>query len=456
MNSSRPSTLQRWRRRLAARLARPQPLWLDGAAAAGFADWCQAHAGQAIELIVSARLSHELVCEPGLPLGEDEALAAYARQLFGHYFGAAAQRWAIAGWSDGTASPPQHGASALHGADWAALRAAAEAHDVELRQARPAWSLLLQRLIAEEPDWARQPRAALAWIEGQVLTWLQLRAGQVIALRQLRLAEATPAALAGSLSELRGDGESVLVIAYGLEGEGMPMLPGVRVLGRLDAAAPPLAWFAVPAEPAASLPRPDFLGPRITRSRLAWPLALTGALVLATAAWSLADSRAALAAAGEQHSRLAALLARTPRSAKPAPVSRFDTAAEQDRLQNQARLRAAAEVQALLQQPWEPLLARVEQAGLTPPAGGLAWLGLDYSAGRNELRLEGLVQDKLVALQLVDQLAATPGWQNVVLGRFQNADAGLAGQRFELSARLQPARLNPATPMAAVAGKDKS
>jgi len=66
---------------------------------------------------------------------------------------------------------------------------------------------------------------------------------------------------------------------------------------------------------------------------------------------------------------------------------------------------------------------------------------MDYNAGRQELRLEGLVADKLLALQMVDRLSAAPGWQGVILSRFQTGEQGLQGQRFELSAKLRPAAL---------------
>jgi hypothetical protein len=96
--------------------------------------------------------------------------------------------------------------------------------------------------------------------------------------------------------------------------------------------------------------------------------------------------------------------------------------------------RSATEARALLAMPWEPLLARVETAGADAKA--IAWLGLDASAGRGELRLEGLTPDKLLALQLAEQLGSTPGWQQVVLSRFSAAEPGLAGQRFEINARV--------------------
>ena len=419
-----------WQRRFRAKLATPQRLFLD---ADGAAQLAALPGGSAVDVIVSARLLHELVCEPGLPLNDEPARQAYARQMFGHYFGAAAQRWPLATW----VTAHQQGASALHGLDWAGLAQAALAADVQLRRVQPAWAPLLQRLMVDEPDWARAPAAALAWVEGQVLTWLVLQDGQVQGLRQLRLPEASQAALGEVLAELRGP-ESVLVLGYGLDSAAAPVWPGVRVLHRLDGSSADLGWFAAPAEPNPRLPQPDFLGPRIVRARLAWPLAVVGALALLLAVAGLWASQQGLS---EAQARLAQMQTRGGVSpAKTVPAKKAAPA------QVQAS-RAAAEVQALLQQPWELLLANVEQAGAEQkPVGQLSWLGLDYAAGRNELRLEGLTQDKLMALQLADRLAAAPGWREVVLSRFQTGEQGLSGQRFELSARLTPGLLNATLP----------
>ncbi|CAN5146347.1 hypothetical protein BH11PSE10_BH11PSE10_07420 [soil metagenome] len=444
MSSSSSSTVQRWRRRLAARLARPQPLFIDANGAAGLAAWCAAHRGEAVELIVSARLLHELVCEPGLPLTGEPALQAYARQLFGHYFGALAQRWPLATWD----AADQRGATALHALDWAALTQAADQADVSLRRVRPAWAPLLQKLAVEEADWLRAPTAALAWVEGQVLTWIVLKDGRVVQLRQLRLPTATQAALGEALAELREvAGAAVLAIGYGLDAGATPVWPGVRVLSRLDGAAPELAWFAAPADANIALPQPDFLGPHVIRARLAWPLAIVGGAALLLAGGALWASHQAL---DEAQQRLAQMDRPAPTRAAVLPAARAATSAQD------GGSRAAGEVQALLQQAWEPLLANVEQAALSPQrqaAPPLSWLGLDYSAGRNELRLEGLTQDKLAALRLVDRLAAAPGWQGVVLSRFQTGEQGLSGQRFELSARLTPALLKPE--LLALAAKER-
>ena len=484
MNS--PNGLQAGRRRLAARWARPQALFLNGAGvqAGGFsppqpfANWCRQHSGSAAVITVSTHLLHELVCEPGLPLDSEAALQAYARQQFSHYFGAAAMAWPLATWRVGSVTGSERcGASALHGPDGAALAATAAAHQLLLRRVQPAWAPVLQRLAALEPQWLNEAAAALAWVEGQVLTWLLLQNGQLHTLRQLRLSTATPAALSETLLELLGSqtagAQQVLVLGYGLAaGELAVAARGhnaatIRLLAPLTGSAPEPAWFmpaaTVSATPAARLPQPDFLRPLLPRSRLAWPLAVCGGLLLAASGWALLASHQQRAQAQDQVARLSQqagnLQALSGRVAKPAPASaRAPAGNAAGAIADLDRQRSAAEVQALLQQGWEPLLSNVEQAGLLPasrvdnnraagnspgtaPAPMISWLSLDYSAGRDELRLEGLVQDKLLALQLVDRLSAAPGWRDVMLSRFQTGEPGLSGQRFELSAKLRAAQL---------------
>ncbi|MBT9492838.1 MAG: hypothetical protein IV107_10930 [Paucibacter sp.] len=440
---------------MSARLATPQALFLDadGVSSADdakpllFADWCRAHPGEAAQITVSAQLLHELVCEPGLPLDDEAALQAYARQLFGHYFGAAAKSWPLATWRvAGKDKSEQCGASALHGAAGAALQAAAYQFDVSLRSVQPAWAPLLQRLAQQQPAWGGAPTAALAWVEGQVLTWLLLQDGRPQVLRQLRLSAATQAALAETLRELCAPGEAghqakVLVAGYGLDAATLlesNSWPGLQVLNRLDARRPEPAWFDV-AAPLRTLPEADFLGVRHHASALAWPLLGLGLLALLATAWSGFDGRQQLQQATQRKAELQAELRQASGAPKLAAAPIRAGLPKSAELEQQ---RSAAEVQALLRQPWEALLSHVEQAGAGPqPAGSLSWLALDFSAARQELRLEGLVQDKSVALAVVDRLAAAPAWRQVVLSRFSNAEQGLAGQRFELSAKLRPSLL---------------
>lgn len=437
-------------RRLRARWARRQTLWLqaDGvrelqpqgaAAVQPWSSWCQAHAGGAAQVWVSGALLHHLVSEAGMPLEDDAALNAYAGQLLGHYFGAAAKAWALAPWRSGERS----GACALQGADLAQLQAVAQAHGVDLRSLRPAWSVALAALQAGEPEWARAPQAALTFVEGQLLTWVGLQQGRCVTLRHARLAEATLESLGEALNHLRaeqGKGAAVetLVLGYGLAAATSPPWPGVRILGRLDGDAPTLAQLSLPAKPAgANLPQPDFLvtGPR--GSPLGWALAATGLLVLATAAWSAWESHAARDAAQQELAQLQNRARGRP-AAVAVPVARNSAqAGSQQQAQLQAQqeaTRAAREVAGLLQEPWGQILSQVEAAG----GKQVQWLGFDYTAVRSELRLEGLSADRKTALDVVDRLSALPGWQDVVLSRLMTGDQGQAGLKLDVSAKLLP------------------
>lgn len=439
----------RWQRALRARLVKPQAMWLDaqglsargaGAQPQSALDWAATHAGSALDLVVSEHLLAHLVCESGLPLADDAAIAAYARQLFGHYFGNVAQRWALAPWAAAEAK----GASALQGLDAVAMQDGLAAQQVRVSSLRPAWAAVLQQLAPQEPMWTRAPRAALAWVEGSLLTWLELAEGRCQVLRHHRLAQASVAALGEALSELRTEGMEVLVLGYGLDAATVPAWPGVRVLGRLDGKRPSDDVWARPAQAWAEAPRPDFITQAQARSPLAWPLAATGVLVLATSAWSSWDSREQLEQA---QTRVASLKLQQRGMPAPKPVV-ANVAGRADPLA-QERQRSLGEVQRLLALPWGPLLSQVEQAGLAAGPGAIHWLGLDYSTGRSELRLDGLANDKAVALQLVDRLSHTAGWSEVVLGRFQNGSEGMNGQRFDLVAKLQPAVLQAGWPASA-------
>lgn len=379
-----PSMSERLRRQLAARLAKPRRVFVTPGGDE-FAAWCREHPGTAVELVVSARALHELVVEPGLPLTDLDAVQAYAQQQFAHYFGGAAQRFAIAPWRLGAGVEARAGASALHGLDLAALRHQAEGANVRLHAVRPAWAAWLASL----PAATRAGSGRAVWHEGAegalTVVVIQLDRGRVTALQSRRVQ---------SLADL---------------GAETPLCVGTPT----DELIP---------RPGPATPQPDFL-PRGGRSPLAWPLAATGALVLATAAWSAVDSHRALGVAQAARDRVASL--RPVAVPKPAARSARTEPAEN---------RSALEARALLAMPWEPLLSRVETAGADAKA--IAWLGLDASAGRGELRLEGLTPDKLLALQLAEQLGTTPGWRQVVLSRFSVAETGLVGQRFEITARV--------------------
>jgi hypothetical protein len=367
--------------RVKARLARPERVFVTPGGSE-LADWCREHPGSAVEVVVSARALHELLCEPGLPLADLAAVRAYAEAQFGHYFGAAAQRFLIAPWQLGDAA----GASALQGIDLAVPAG------VRLHAVRPAWSVWLAAL----PAALRSGSGRLVWLEGTVAVVIALERGRIAALQSRRVE---------TLADLGGDA----ALAVGTPESDLAPQPGPAV------------------------PAPDFL-PARTRSPLAWPLAATGALVLALAAWGALQSRQALADAQATRDRVVALRPGLPTSA-PAQSDRAARTARRPAAEPENR--AAIEARALLAAPWEATLTRVETAGAD--AKTIAWLGLDATAARGELRLEGLTPDKLVALQLAEQLGRTPGWQAVVLSRFTAAETGLVGQRFEIGARVHAA-----------------
>ncbi|WP_457418393.1 hypothetical protein, partial [Roseateles sp. P5_E7] len=238
---------QRLRQQLSARLAKPRRVFVTPGGDE-FATWCRDMPGTAVELVVSAKALHELVAEPGLPLADLDAVQAYAQQQFAHYFGAAAQRFAIAPWQLGEAA----GASALQGLDLASLRAQADAARVRLAAVRPAWAVWLAAL----PAATRAGSGRAVWHEADVAVVIQLDRGRVTGLQSRRVQ---------SLADLGADA---------------PL-----AIGTPDSDLIP--------QPGPAIPQPDFL-PRSARSPLAWPLAATGALVLATAAWSAVESHRAV------------------------------------------------------------------------------------------------------------------------------------------------------------------
>jgi hypothetical protein len=380
MMSPRPALADR----VQALFARPQRLFVtpDGGE---FEAWCRSHPGSAVELIVSARALHELVCEPGLPLEDLDAVRGYAQQQFAHYFGAQAQRFAIAPWLIGGAA----GASALHGLDLAVLQQQAAAAGVRIAAVRPAWAAWL----ASQPASVRAGTGSLVWLEAGLATVLQLERGHLTAVQPRRVE---------SLADL---------------GPTPPL-----AVGRPDDTD-------FTPQPGPATPAPDFVG-RPARSPLALPLAVTGALVLATAAWSAWESRQAVQQAQAHLQRVTTL-----RSAAPVAAAAAATPARPGaRRSAEPDNRGARDAQALLAHPWEAVLTQVETAGAGAPP--IAWLNLDVAAGRGEVRLEGLTPDKLLALQLAERLGTAPGWNQVVLSRFSAAETGLSGLRFEISAKV--------------------
>lgn len=403
-----------------------------------FDAWCAAHSGDSCRLLLSTQYLHELSFEPGLPLHDEAQRLAYARHQFVHYFGAQAPRWRLAAWTGG--------ASALHALEWSQIQDTVRRHKVRLVGVEPMWAPVLRYLAQAEPEVMRAPKGALAWVEGAQLTWLTLEHGSLKAVRKLRLRAATAQALGDALAELGADGSiAVFVAGFGLDDAGLN-LPGATVSGTLNAAAPEPALLDAGAFSRTGLPDIDFLGARVRRPWLAWPLLATSLLVVLTAGWSAERAREAMLGSQARQASLEQRIRARTAAAAPTVASR--PAAASSGASTDADVdRRSSDVQAALAWSWEPLLADVEALG---SVGKLDWLGLDAAATSRDIHLDGLASNRQDALRAVDQLGAMPGWHQVVLGSLQQADGGQPGQRFDIRARLQSAELRlPASPRAA-------
>ncbi len=224
--------------RLAPLLLRSEGVWDGLQAWPGFDAWCEAHGGQSCALSVSSALLHELVCDVDLPLADDPAALAWARPLLQHFHGDAAQGWPLAAWQDG----PTRGISALHGVRLDGVLSSARQHGVRVLAVRPWWARVLQLSLKRQPA-LRQGPARLLVLEGQGLTELVLREGQVMGVQIRRLDEATSPALRAWCEEHPGDGPT-FTVGYGLAPSptGAPGLPAA--LDALDAPAPSLRWLS--------------------------------------------------------------------------------------------------------------------------------------------------------------------------------------------------------------------
>lgn len=380
-----------------------------------FDEACAAHSGQAVTLWISAHLLHQLVCEPGLPLRDDDAVRGYARQLFMHHHGSVARHWALGAWSSG----PARGASALHGADLAALQAAAQRHQVRLQAVRPWWSAVLQRLVRTQPAWAQAPRAKAVVVEGSLVTWLQLARGRCVEVRHGWLGTATVPALLAALCDEGGSQPGpvpTLVCGYGLSGD-RPSREGVTWLDGLALDGPGPEWLPAPPPRHPGVPPAEMLPIAASPPALSWAVTAAAALWLATAAWPVWQSH-------EEAEALRAQAEALPAPGRPtATTARPPTAAADDPA---ARL---AGWSATLQHPWGEVLAAVEGAA----AKDTHWLLLEHRVARHELRLEGVAGHASAALQAAEALRAQPHWRDAKLLRVQ-AESGGTAQRFELSA----------------------
>lgn len=409
----------RWPGRRSARLVLLQAGLWDPAARRlhdSVVDWCRQNPGRRAVVWVAGTELHQLVCAAEVPLAGQAAVAAYARQLFTHYHGTAAQAWPLATWL----GPAGRGACALQGPRAAELMSAMPACPL-----RPLWMDALRWAVRQAPDLARKAEARLLLVEGELTTRITLRRGRCADVHTARLAQATAAALAEALvaEQARAPAFDV-VMGYGLAGE-QPRPDGTRVLGSLDGAGPPAEWLAGawPGLAAGRLPSGRFeLGHANRPPRLAW-LALACAL-------SVFGTAVQQAHAAWQARQLASAAPRGQAVEAPA------AAAAESGYGSAIWEAEAAEVAALaaaLHRPWPQWLQGIE--AVSGPR--VQWLEIEFDA-QSEVgwRLRGVARDHRSGLELARELAQQAEWASARLARLQVTQPG-AAVPFEIHA---PAR----------------
>lgn len=216
---------------------------------ASFDAWCQAMPGQGCQLILSAWLLHELLLDAQLPLADDTARLAYARNLLQHYHGDAAAQWPLAAWQAGG----RHGVSALHALTLAALQASARPAGVALRRVRPWWSMAMATAWQQVPALAQAASGRLLVVDGALVTQIELARGRVQQLHQRRLADARPASLRAWHAALPAVAHSV-AIGHGLDAPWQTADGDTLVaIGTLQGQAPGQLWMQGTATPAGAV-----------------------------------------------------------------------------------------------------------------------------------------------------------------------------------------------------------
>lgn len=380
--------------------------------------WCQANAGCAVDVWAAGCTVHHLVCRPDLPLHDSTAVVGYAKQLFTHYYGLPAQQWPMAPWRSGSV----RGACALHGMAGGGLREAAVHHCVLVRSMRPLWAAALQWALRYNKALAKHAKACVVLVEGALITWIDIDCGRCVDLRTSRLAAATMADLLVALAvSERADQRTTVVLGYGLRGE-VTGVKGWTVLGRLDAAGAPVAWFRSLAFGAKlrGLPVPEFTSGTTQRPpALAWVSLVCAGAVLATAALQ--------AQANWQALRNAESMLQVGADAGPGD-------AEIPLVKPKAVPMSAADAVALataLHRPWGHWLAATEAAA----GANIKWLELEHDAAAgNTWRLKGQARDGAAALQAASSLSASAGWRGAQAMRLHPAEPG-APVVFEINGR---------------------
>jgi len=489
-----------------------------------FTAWCRAHPGVPVRLLLGGGLTHQCVAaapatpaapEHGNGLGSlrrftglgghgDAAARARAAQDWALHYGDAAHTWPITAWQIHSGpGAGQYACVALHGASLAALRRSAQAYGVRLQSAAPLWAALLPWADAKQPQWCgaggtvqhrsgtakgagsapantstntsintstetitdasvdASEDAALAVVEGALLTWVQCGPGGVRAVLQRRMASPSMEALAQKMHSLRGPKQRVLVLGFGLDASDAPQAQPVaaqawQILSPLEAhtlPGPVLAALAgAPGRRAARrwpqadlLYRPGQLGLLGGCLVLAAWLGLAGSAVLwqhSHTAYTQAQQQRDAAAASLQSARAAQRgTPQAPRTgagtgtgtgtARP-PALPSDT-------QTTVRLQAR-KVMAGLRHAWAGVLLPIEATA----SDQVRWLELDCSTeggpdgkpGSGRVRLLGHANTSAAALRVVQALSEQSGWSQVALTKLQASTARdpAGGVRFELAA----------------------
>ena len=211
-----------------------EPAALDSSAGPGsrqgqswpdFESWCAAHPGQQLRIWVGGAWVHNVSVPADMPLADAQAVKAYARLQFVHYFGAAAQDWPLALWQPGRGpAAGQRHAVALQeqgGLSLAALSQTAQRHGVRILSLRPAWSHALAIAATLDQAWARAESSGLALLEGRMLSWLRLSQGQLVEVQQRYLDQADSQelqALMQGLQPASGSSHAPKLMGWGPQG----------------------------------------------------------------------------------------------------------------------------------------------------------------------------------------------------------------------------------------------
>ncbi len=193
-----------------------------------FEQWCAAHPRQQLRIWVGGAWVHNVSVPADMPLADAQAVRAYARLQFVHYFGAAAQAWPLAVWSQGQ----QRNAVALQeqaGLSLNALTSAALAHGVRILSVRPAWSQALAQAAAADSAWAQAESSGLGLLEGRMLSWLSLARGQLVDVQQRYLDQGDAGELQALLQRLQpasGNSHAPKLLGWGI-GSGVPALASI-------------------------------------------------------------------------------------------------------------------------------------------------------------------------------------------------------------------------------------